>query len=290
MRRPVLFILTGVIVLLLGTASVLFQLYRKAVAMQRDSVARGNTERSHYDRAFGAIAEIQDSLNAIATGSALMALSTESHGSRGGTVEQRKRRALDRIAAVDARIRENKAKILLLEGEIQKGGVKTVGLEKTIAALKQSVARAEGTVAQLKGRVKAMTTRVATLEDDVHEKNDSLVAHAKTIEEKRRELATVHYIIGSKKELTERNLVVGDGGVLGLGRSLQVSRHLSDATFTPWDTDRITVIRFPARKAVVLSAQPSSSYSLEPDGDQMTLTILDAGEFRKVKQLVIRTK
>jgi hypothetical protein len=78
--------------------------------------------------------------------------------------------------------------------------------------------------------------------------------------------------------------------VLGVGKTLKVSGTVNEAAFTPLDTDQEQVIRIPAKKALVLSPQPTSSYTLMATGpDVMELHIVDAKEFRKVKHLVILT-
>jgi len=83
-------------------------------------------------------------------------------------------------------------------------------------------------------------------------------------------------------------VVVAQGGVLGVGKTLKPSGQVNETAFTPLDTDQETVIRIPARKAQILSPQPLSSYSLTAAGkDMLELHILDPKEFRKVRHLVI---
>ena len=78
------------------------------------------------------------------------------------------------------------------------------------------------------------------------------------------------------------------GGVLGFGKTLEPSGTINESAFTPLDTDQQTVIRIPSDKAQVLSAQPVSSYVIQPVGkDAVELRIVNPTEFRKVKHLVI---
>jgi hypothetical protein len=154
--------------------------------------------------------------------------------------------------------------------------VKITGLEKMIARLKKRVAEKEVLVARLSGQVDSLETRVT-----------GLVAE---VEVKQRELGTIYYTIGSKKELTSSGVVVAKGGVLGLGKTLKPSGQTDECAFTALDTDQETVIRIPAEKDQVLSAQPVTSYVLLPAGEhQVKLRILDPKEFRKIRHLVIIT-
>ncbi len=57
--------------------------------------------------------------------------------------------------------------------------------------------------------------------------------------------------------------------------------------FTPFDTDTGDIIRTDLPKVRVLSAQPTTSYTLEQVDGKMELHITKPDEFRKVKQVII---
>ena len=190
--------------------------------------------------------------------------------------------ALDRIAAVRASISRSKNRILQLEASLNKSGNKIAGLQKMVANLKQSVEEKEQLVAELSTRVDTLTTQVAGLQTEVQ---DNQV----TIEDKRREIATIYYAVGSKKDLTESGVVVAKGGVLGVGKTLKPTGQFNENSFVALDTDQQTVVPISSAKAQVISAQPPSSYELVPVEGKLELRIIDPKEFRKVKQLVIVT-
>ena len=73
-----------------------------------------------------------------------------------------------------------------------------------------------------------------------------------------------------------------------MGKTLKPSGAANPAAFTPLDTDQETVIRVPAAKVQVLSAQNVASYVLQPVGENMVeIRIVNPEEFRKVKQVII---
>jgi hypothetical protein len=75
-----------------------------------------------------------------------------------------------------------------------------------------------------------------------------------------------------------------------VGKTVKPTGKYDESSFTPLDTDQETVIRIPAKKAMVVSPQAPSSYTLTMTSpDVMELHITDAKEFRKVKHLVIMT-
>ena len=149
-------------------------------------------------------------------------------------------------------------------------------LQKMIDRLRGNVVQKEAEIARLTNTVDTLTTRVTGLTADV--------------EDKRRELGTIYYVMGSKKDLTQSGVVVAKGGVLGVGKTLEPAKQVNESSFIAMDTDQETVISIPAKKAQVVSAQPLTSYVLTPTGDnQLELRILDPKEFRKIKHLVIVT-
>ncbi len=285
MKKPIQVALIAITVVLVGTTAALFAKYRQTSASLAETKAAEETARSHYAEAFNAIAEIQDSLSAITVRDGGIRLVPQGLQAEQRLSEPSRREALESIALLNASIQRTKEKISELEANLKKSGVKIRGLQKMVANLKHSVAEKQEQIAQLTEQVNSLQTRVTGLETTVQQ--DQVA-----IEEKRRELGTIYYVIGTKKELASSGLIVAKGGVLGLGKTVQLSGHYDQGQFTALDTDQETVVRAPVAKVEkvrILSPQPTSSYELRSDGTQVELHILDPKEFRKVKHLVIMT-
>jgi predicted RNase H-like nuclease (RuvC/YqgF family) len=270
-------------VLLVGATVVSYSKYKQSEAEYAQAKAEGDSTRLRYDRAVGEIMTIQDSLNAIVLGPGAVQLESArqlDESQLPGTLHDR---ALARIAALKSAIERTKERIEQLDAGLKRSRVRIAGLERMVTGLKKSVAEKEERIAQLSTQVDTLQTQVADLSTVV-------VTKQQEIAEKRAELATVFYAMGTKKELTTSGVVTSKGGVLGFGKTLEPSGIFNEAVFTPLDTDQENVIRIPAEKARVLSAQPVSSYVLEPVGkDAVELRIVDPKEFRKVKHIVILT-
>jgi ABC-type transporter Mla subunit MlaD len=193
------------------------------------------------------------------------------------------------IALLDASIQRTKAKIRELETSLRKSQLKTAGLVKMVDQLKSTLADRETQIAQLNGQVGELQTQVAGLQVTVQQGQDSLSAKSQLLDEDRHEIETVYYVVGTKKQLADEGVIVAKGGVLGLGKTIQLSGRFDDNLFHPLDTHDESVIRAEASKAQVLSSQPISSYQLTIEGKQVELHILNPAEFRKVKHVVIMT-
>jgi len=283
MRKPLLIGAVAAIALLLGATAVFVHKYQKSTAELRATQAAEETARTHYVEAFNAIAEIQDSLNAITPDETGRRLRPENLTAEQKLSEPSRQQALESIALLSASIERAKDRIGSLEARLRKSGVQVVGLQKLVANLKQSVSEKEERIAMLSGQVDSLQSRVSGLATQVEE-NEA------TIEEKRRELATVYVAIGTQKELAAQGVIASRGGFLGLGKTVQPTGLVSAAVYTPLDTDHERVVPLPAAKARAVSAQPPTSYQLMPGADgKVELHIIDPREFRRVRQVVIVT-
>jgi len=283
MRRTGVFVLGIIAVLLLAATAVSYSKYRKSVADYKQATAEQEDMRGRYDRAVGEIVMIQDSLNAIVLGEEAvrnLPARNDVEVEAPGTLHDQ---VLTRIATLKSAIERTKERIEDLDARLKRNGVKIAGMERMIAGLRKSVLDKEENIASLTTQVDTLQTRVAGLNTEVEVQQQVLT-------EKQSELATIYYTIGSKKELKEAGVVESKGGVLGLGKTLKPSGVFVESAYKPLNTDQEMVIQIPSEKAQVLSAQPISSYVLQPVGkDMVELRIVDAKEFRKIKQLVILT-
>jgi len=275
MRRSHL--LAAFIVLLsIGAATIIYSKYRKSEAAYAQLQSDEEKTRLRYGQAINDIATIQDSLNAIVLGEQEARLIPSELQSEMRLSDRHGDEALARIAVLKAGIERTKSRIEELDQTLKNNGVKIAGLQRMIDRLRGNVVQKEAEIARLSTTVDTLETRVTGLTADV--------------EDKRRELGTIFYVMGSKKDLTQSGVVVAKGGVLGVGKTLEPAKQINESSFVALDTDQETVISIPAKKAQVVSAQPVASYVLTPTADnQLELRIIDPKEFRKIKHLVIVT-
>jgi chromosome segregation ATPase len=290
MRKPILFALIAAIAVLAIVAAVFFVRYRKVSTEYTSMRLAEETARVGYSEAFNAITEIQDSLNAISVGDTTVQMLSTGAQSELKVTEAVRRQALDRVNILNASIQRNKAKIRKLEASLRKSGVKVAGLEKMIVTLKQTMFEKEALVAQLTGQVDSLQTSVTGLTTEVKQGQETIRVREQVIEEKRRELATIYYVIASKKELSTLGFIVAKGGVLGLGKTVEATGRYTESYFTSLDTDQESIVPTSAAKVQVVSAQSPASYELRVVGGLTEVHILDAKEFRKVKHLIVMTK
>lgn len=282
-------IYAGLVVLGIATVA-LFAQNQKQAADFKALKASDEATRNRYAQTIDAVAEIQDSLNAISLGDTNVRMLTQDAAERRLSGPDQAD-ALERIATLRSTIMRSRDRIHQLESSLKSSGIKTASLNRMIANLKTTLNEKEAMVFQLAGEVDSLTTVSTQLATEVQAKSDTIQVKDSVIEQKRSQVATVFYIVGDKKTLTQQGVLVAKGGVLGMGKTLTPGPNPNETLFTTLDTDKETVITLPTAKAQVVSAQPVDSYALVPGADgHLELHITNAVEFRKVKNLVIVTR
>jgi chromosome segregation ATPase len=290
MRKPVLYALIAAIVVLVALAAVLLIGYQRKSTDYANLKTAEETSRAGYAEAFNAITEIQDSLNAISAADTTVRMLSAGAQSELKVTEAMRRDALERIALLNASLQRNKDRIRRLETGLRKSGLQVASLERMISDLKEQAMQKETYIAQLASQVDSLQTTVTGLKTEVQQSQETIRARDQSLEERRSELATVYYVVGSKSELVKLGVIASKGGLLGVGKTLAVTGSYDESQFKPLDTDRETVVTTAAPKVQVLTGQPVASYELKLEGGTMNLHVLDAREFRKVRHLVIMTK
>jgi uncharacterized coiled-coil protein SlyX len=280
------FVLVALVALLAAAAGLFYWRYQ---SVSTEMKATEQASNARYAETINAIVEIQDSLSAIALGDTTVKMLSQNLQTEQSVSGSTNHDALDRVAEIRGSIMRSKERIRRLEADLKHRGIKIAGMQKMIAGLRASVAEKEVLVAQLTGTVDSLNTQVTGLTGEVQQVRTTLAEREQTIEERRKELATVYYLAAPKKQLISSGAIIAKGGILGLGSTLQPSRHIVDSFLKTLDTDQQTVLELPTPKAQVLSAQPSSGYELKLVDGKLELHILEPREFRKVRQLIIMT-
>jgi hypothetical protein len=291
MKKGVLVALIIAGVLMLACIIILAMGYRRQGAMYAESVRAEEAVRTQFNTALESIAEIQDSLTAIAPEETSLRRLSQ-HAEVGERVTQtQKERMLSTIADLRESIKNTRERIRDLEKNLKGSQTEVAGLKRIIENLKRSVSDKEAMILRLTAKVDSLTVTVTNLKTDVIRGQEKIAEQQQVIEDKRKEIGTIYYIVGTRKDLKNTGIINESGGVLGMGKSVQLSGAFVEGYFTPLDTDSESQISILGKEPVVLSAQAKSSYQLTMVAEgQSTLRILNAAEFRKVKYLVIMIK
>jgi hypothetical protein len=289
MRRPVGIVL-GLVALILAIMAVVY--YNKYEKTQNDlSASQQAQEKSegNYQRTMDAIAEIQDSLNAISLGDTNVSRLPWNPEPGQKLSRADEAQALERISLLRQSISRNRERIDQLEANLKKSGVQVASLHRMVDQLKKQLQDKTEIVMLLNSRVDDLSQQVTGLSRTVESRDSTIAINNNVIEDKRKELATIYYIVGDKGALKKAGVIESNGGVLGLGKTIRPNPMATYTAFTPMDTDNETVIRTTSPKARLVSSQSATSYEWMLVNGVMELHITNAAEFRKIREVVIVT-
>ena len=273
-----------VVVIVLG---VRYHQQSGRLAETRDSE---DAVKGQFNAALESIAEIQDSLNAVAPAEAKVVSLSQNAETGSAVTQSQKDQMLGTISGLKQSIDNSKKRISQLEKDLKNSRSEVSGLKRIIDNLKRSVAEKEVTITRLTSKVDSLNVTVAGLQTDVARGQQTIAQQQGVIQQKTREIGTIYYCVGTKKDLKAKGIVSDKGGVVGIGKTHTLTGAFQAGDFTAFDTDAGKEIAIAGREPEVLSAQSRSSYEIQPDGDNFKLVIKDSAEFRKVKYLVIMVK
>jgi chromosome segregation ATPase len=290
MKRAVWISLAAIVVVGLSAWVYTLDRDKKAVEGQYTrAVATGDSLRTSFDVALASIAEIQDSLTAILPSESSVMRMSDQVETGGPMTASRKDQVLRSISDLQGSIQRSKEMIASLETRLGEQDVKIASLEKIISGLKRTVSERENMIAGLNNRVESLTVEVTNLKTDVAAGQAQIQSQQQVIEDKRREISTVYYVVDTKSNLKDAGVVKSTGGVIGIGKSTKLTGQFPQQVFQPVDTDMQTTIQLAGKKPVVLSGQSAASYQIVPVSEETSeLRIVNPEEFRKVRYLVVQ--
>jgi uncharacterized protein YoxC len=258
-----------------------------ALQQQNRELAQNMTSQDEYiDDVVTAVNDVYKSIEAArASEKNLITESKGIEGTKTQTKEDVRKDLLLRIAAVNDNIQENYKKVNDLQKKVNTSRKQYASLQAMVENLRKTLEEREQSIAELEARVKGLEGQVAQKTEQVRQRD--LV-----IDAQKKEMATVYFVIGTKKELEEKGIIKEEGGFLwGLvGSTTTLAPNFDLAYFTPIDKGTSTTFRVDKRIRDILPKRAPEYYSQQrEESGQTVLTIADRDHFWKDRFLVILT-
>ena len=192
-------------------------------------------------------------------------------------------------------LQKNRLLVADLASKLKKSNKHVAELEKMIENLNKQITEKDGQIADLKEELNKMNIQVQNLSTEVTSLNTNVAnlssenkEKQRVIEAKTAELNTAYYVIGTLKELKDKNIIKKEGF---LGTAKDVNSEIDKSLMTKVDITTVTSIPIMKKKATVISSHPASSYKIEGEKSADNLVILNQAEFWSLsKVLVISVK
>jgi DNA repair exonuclease SbcCD ATPase subunit len=169
-----------------------------------------------------------------------------------------------------------------------------------IATLKEQLAEMNFRIEDLNGRVDTLSRQNSMLAQTTEQQSqriakqqDSLQTVSQTAQEREEALNTAYYVMGTSKELKQKEVITREGGFIGIGGARKLAEDFNQTAFNRIDIREMTEIPVDSKKAELLTVHPSGTYEfkdLDEDKAYDVLEIKDPSQFWKTsKYLVVMT-
>jgi len=238
---------------------------------------------TNYVNTMGAI---QDNLDSLKVKEHILSMNSPEGNKNARTT------ILGDITAIDNAIIADNKQISKLEARLRKMQNNDASLKKMIDNLTKEVAEKDAQITMLQSRLNGVSDSMVTL---THNFNDTIAEIRKdrsTINAMTNQMNTVYYVVGTMKQLKDKGVISKTGGVLGIGRTSELSAKANMAAFTKGDKTQIGDIPLNGKLLKLVTSHPAGSYKINKnDKKTETLSISDATSFwSESKYLVVEIK
>jgi hypothetical protein len=194
--------------------------------------------------------------------------------------EDNKQWIIQEIQNINFLREENIRKVNALNKQLGEKDLKINDLQTLVNRLAEQVQSQEDMIASLQSELADLDREYSRLFDAYMEQSELAL-------ETMKELNKVFYVYGSLKELKENNVVVQEGGFIGMGKKTAIKDGFNEDYFTAVDKHKTNKITIVGNKIRLISDHPSSAYSIEDKGATKVITILDAKSFWKISKYLV---
>lgn len=204
------------------------------------------------------------------------------------------------IQVINELIAENKKTIEDLNQQLKASSGKNAELNRMLTRIKndltkqieekdQQIAMMQQDLENMNFKVTSLTTDLDTLRNV--NKHLSMTNEEKDviIEDRTNLMNTAYVALGTTKELKEENIIVKEGGFLGIGRTEKLNGNMNTSSFTKIDIRETKIIPIEAKKIELVSSHPVDSYKINKGDRVESIEITQPDKFwNQSKYLVVR--
>ena len=283
--KKLLFVLSVMVLVSCG------QHKREIARMQskQDSLAQLGVQKDNSILEFiGAMNEIQTNLDSIKTIEKIISV----QATPGTELKaEAKKRILEDIAQINNLLQKNKELVKSLQGKLRASNVKIKELENMISLLNKQLVEKDGEIARLNQELENLHLDVANLNQKIDkittESEKTISEKNKTINEQTIAMNTAFYAFGTKKELTEKNVIEKEGGVLGMGKTIKMKKDFNRDYFMKIDIREFNQLPLNTKKAKIVTTHPADSYHFTGVKTIESLVIDKPEEFWKASKYLL---
>lgn len=280
MKKTLTIVSVALVALILSSCVENSKKYQALLAEKQSIEVQKTDLENQYNTAIGIINDVENNLQAIRDAEGILLVQQE--------VSQREQ-IVSELIQIKETMAANRARLDSLSAVFEKSNKNVANLRYQIKKLQAQIAEKDQLISDLQAQIAQKDNEIHALNtqvEDLHKDIDNANATIETITNEKiatiNELNEVYYINATKKELKEMGI---------LTKRFVLRNTVPTEMFTKGDKRELNEITYSARKAVVLSNHPVSSYTLVKGDGTYTLQITDPDAFWSVtRYLVVFTK
>lgn len=238
-----------------------------------------------------AMNEIQYNLDSIKTKEMIISDATE------GQVELKKpakNQIIEDINTIYSLLEENQDKLAELRKQLGKSNYQVMELEKMLNNMTHQLEQKDQEIAALTEMLNQMDVKIVALSKDVHRLSQEGEVKSQTIKEQSDEISaktiemnTAYYMVGSKKDLKEANIITSEGGFIGIGKEKKLADDFDVSQFIKIDIREVSEISAAGKKIEIVTSHPAESYTIEKTEETVVILINDHSVFWKNSKYLV---
>lgn len=264
----------------------------KQLEMKSDSLTQqANLKDESINEFIKSFNDIQDNLDSIKRKEMIITEQTE-------LKTELQKKAKDQINedvnTIYQLLLDTRSKLDDVRKKLGKSNFKVEELEKMVNHLTQQLEEKDKEIAALKEELENMNIEITALTMDVgnlkqqNAQKETLIKDQEgVINDKTAELNTAYYVVGTKKDLKDNNILTAEGGFIGIGKNKKLKQDFDDKLFTKIDITKTTQIPIPGKKPKIITNHPTESYKISGEGDSAILEIINTNSFWKSSKYLV---
>lgn len=272
------FVLAGLVMVSCNQKQLEMQEEQIAALEQENQMLREEAQEKEetVNDFFESLAQIRENLNEIKVRQNLISEETKDKENIGQDVRTQ---IESDLAAINDLMEDNRKRLAALNRQLRNSNVKIEEFEGMVASLSTDIETKDSEINLLREEMHNLNLSNESLAATIGELEEENTQKLNELEQKTEQLNTAYYVVGTRKELRDQEIIDRTGGLLGLGRTTVVRSDIDTDSFTRVDITEMEEVNVPASKASLLSLHPEGSYSVENTEDNTKIVIEDPAKF-----------
>lgn len=208
--------------------------------------------------------------------------------SEGELGTNKKEKIVRDLQLMNGLMKESRERIKELTARLDKSKIDAKGLRAKLRELDLALAERDSVITNMKDGLLARDFRIEQVNSHLDSIELVVAKREAVIEQQTNELNKAYYVLGTKKQLEEKGVLTLEGGFIGIGKHAALNSEALPTTFTQADVRELHRIPVQAKKAVLVTEHPTSSYTMVEENDMVAyLEIKDADAFWKLSKYAV---